>query len=306
MPSLKEVLWVEKYRPKTFEELCCTDETIKLINNYLKDISSIPSFIFYSSSPGTGKTSTAKIIADMLGVDLLQINASEERGIDTIREKVRNFCQNMSSVKGMKRLVFLDEADGLTKQAQESMKSLMENNSANAFFILSCNDIAKIIEPIRKGRCCSISFEKPDKDKILKRLGYIASQEKMNICVGDGENLMKTLYPDIRSMVLALQTASIEGKKTLVDINGYNEFLKAMKDKNIKYIYDTVYSGKFDILAFNRYYFQKLFESTTATPERLAQISLILADTEKAWTIGANLEIIFIANILEIIRITSK
>lgn len=303
MPNLKDIVWVEKYRPKNFEELCCTDETIKLLNNYLKDPASLPSLIFYSTSPGTGKTSTAKIIADILGSDLLQINASEERGIDTIRDKVRVFCENLSSVRGVKRLVFLDEADGLTKQAQESMKSLMETYSNNAFFILSCNDYAKIIEPIRKGRCASISFETPDKGKILRRLGFILREEGLEISVKEVEELIKSLFPDIRSMVLALQTASIEGKKTLVDVNGYNEFIKAMKDKNIKYLYDTVYSGRFDILAFNRYYFQKLFESSDkVAPDRLAQLALILADNEKAWNIGANLEIIFLANTLEIMR----
>lgn len=301
---LKDIVWVEKYRPKNFNDLVFNDKD-KIIE-YLKRPESMPSFIFYSSSPGTGKTSTAKIIAWSIGADLLKINASDERGIDVIREKVTKFCQNKSSIGGTKRLVFLDEADGLTKQAQESMKSLMETYSNNAFFILSCNDLGKIIEPIRKGRCLAINFANPNKEGILARLKYICEQEGLKFTDLELNTLVHTQYPDMRSMILALQNASLEGKKSLVDVNGFNEFLKAMKDKNIKAIYETVYNGKFDILGFNRYYFQKLFEaSDKVTPDRLAELALILADTEKSWTIGANLEIVFIANILQIMR-TSK
>lgn len=301
MSELSDMVWVEKYRPKTFNDLIFNGKATLL--DYLKNPKSIPSFIFYSSKPGTGKTSTAKLIAKQLDADLLQINASDERGIDTIRDKIKNFCQSLSSNPDSKRCVFLDEADGLTKQAQESMKVLMEMYSANVFFILSCNDIAKIIEPIRKGRCVVINFENPPYDVITHKLQVISAKEGLKFSNEDIHELVKQNYPDIRSMILALQHASIDGKKSLIDVDGFNDMMKAIKDKNIQYVYNTVYSGKFDIQGFVRFYFRKLFEhSDKIDKDRLADIAFLLADVEKSWNIGANLEIVFLANVLEIIR----
>lgn len=301
MSELTDMLWVEKYRPQNFNDLIIENKLG--IMGYFNNPKSIPSFIFYSSKPGTGKTSTAKIIAKSYEADLLQINASDERGIDVIRNKIVNFCQTRSSNPNSKRCVFLDEADGLTKQAQESMKALMETYSANAFFILSCNDINKIIEPIRKGRSVVINFETPPREKIYLKLQEICKIEGLQIKQSEIESLVAQNYPDIRSMILALQHAKIENKTTLVDIDGFNDMMKAIKDKKIQYIYERVYSGKFDIQGFVRYYFRKLFEhSEKIDQDRLADIAFLLADIEKSWNIGANLEIVFLANILEIIR----
>jgi replication factor C small subunit len=303
MSELTDMLWVEKYRPKTFADLVMFGELQNSITEYLKHPESLPSFIFYSSKPGTGKTSTAKIIAWSLGADLLSINASDERGIDVIRNKIVNFCQTKSSNPNSKRCVFLDEADGLTKQAQESMKALMETYSKNAFFILSCNDIGKIIEPIRKGRSVVINFENPPIEGIIRRLQHICIHEKLKYSLEDITALAKQDYPDIRSMILTLQQASIDKRASLVDIDGFNDMMKAIKDKKVQYIYERVYSGKFDIQGFVRYYFRKLFEhSDKIDQDRLADVAYLLADIEKSWNIGANLEIVFLANVLEIIR----
>lgn len=299
--KLNEIIWTEKYRPKTFDDLIFDQK--EAIKSYLKNPKSIPSFIFYSNSPGTGKTSTAKIIASSLGADFTQINASDERGIDTIREKIKNFAQSLSSNPNLKRCIFLDEADGLTKQAQESMKALMEMYSSNCFFILSCNDLSKIIEPIRKGRCLNIDFSRPSKDEILARLKTICEQEGLNFSGLDLPNLVKKEYPDIRSMILALQTAKIEGKSTLVDVLSYSEMMKAIKEKNIKFVYEQVYGNKFDIQGFIKHYFEKLFEASDKIPlEKLSRVAFLLADVEKNWQLGVNQEMVFLANVLEIMK----
>lgn len=301
MTELSDCLWTEKYRPSTFDELIC--EHKESIKKYLKNPKELPSFIFYSQSPGTGKTSCAKLIAKELNADFLMINASDERGIDTIRDKIRRFAASISSVDGVKRCVFLDEADGLTKQAQESMKSLMEQYSANCFFVFSCNDISKIIEPIRKGRCVTFEFKTPKEDDIIKRLAYICKQEDLSLDLGEVLKLIRSEYPDIRSMIQTLQLAKIENKTVLVDYEGYNEFMRLMKSKNIKGIYETVYSGNFNMTGFVRYYFRKLFElSDQVDIDRLARVSGLLADIEKSWAIGVTHEIVFLANILEIVR----
>jgi replication factor C small subunit len=305
MSTLKTAVWTELYRPDCFDDLIFENkESLEL---YLKDKASIPSLLFHSNSPGTGKTSTAKLIAKASGSDILTINASDERGIDTIRDKIKLFAQSMSSLEGSKRCVFLDEADGLTKQAQESMKAIMETYANNCFFILSCNDISKIIEPIRKGRTFTIDFSKPPKDQIVKRLLYINKKESINIKEDEIVKLVDNNYPDIRSMIMALHVAKIEKKTVLVDIFSYQDMMKAIKEKNVKHVYESVYSGRLDIQGFVRYYFEKLFQvSDKVSLERLSRVAFLLADIEKNWALGVNLEIVFIANVLEIMKGTSS
>lgn len=301
MSHLKDAVWIEKYRPSTFDDLVF--EGKEHIKKHLDNKSAVPSFLFYSSQPGTGKTTTAKLIAKEYGSDILAINASDERGIDTIRDKIKHYAQSMSSVSGSKRCVFLDEADGLTKQAQESMKSLMETYSNNCFFIMSCNDVSKIIEPIRKGRVIAIDFSKPPKAQIVNRLQVICKKESLKYSVDELSRLVENNYPDIRSMVMSLQVGKIEGKDTLVDIFSYQEFMKAIKDKNVNYLYESVFSNKFDMKGFVRYYFEKLFQVSEKVPlDRLTRVASLLADIEKNWSLGANLEIVFLANILEIMN----
>lgn len=298
--KLENTIWTEKYRPKNFEDLVCENKNTLI--SIISDPKSIPSLIFYSSSPGTGKTSTAKILVNKLGTDVLCINASDERGIDTIREKIKLYAQSMSSNRGLKRCVFLDEADGLTKQAQESMKALMEMYSNNCFFILSCNDISKIIEPIRKGRCLSIDFSRPDKKEIQKRLQTICSEENIEFSEEELCSLVNREYPDMRSMILILQTTKLEGKSKLNDVVRYSDFMKAMKEKNTQYLYDAVYSNNFNMIGFIDYYWKKLFESSDRIPlDKISRVALLLADICKNSN-AANFDIIFLSNILEIIK----
>lgn len=304
MSKLQDLVWVEKYRPQKFDELICQNKDA--LKKYLDTPQTLPSFILYSDKPGTGKTSTARLIAKEVNADFLMINASDERGIDVIRDKIKRFAQSISSVEGVKRCVFLDEADGLTKQAQESMKSLMELYSNNCFFILSCNDISKIIEPIRQGRCVVFDYKNPDKGEIFKRLAKICSVEDLKINAEELTKLIDKEYPDIRTMIQTLQFAKIDGKTVLVDYEGYNEFMLLMKNKDYNSVYQKVYSGTFDYRGFVKYYFRKIFEhSEKAEPERLSRVAGLLADIEKSWAIGVTHEIIFLANIIEICR-TSK
>jgi replication factor C small subunit len=264
----------------------------------------MPSLIFESSRPGTGKTSSAKLIAKLLGCDFLQINASDERGIDVIRDKVKFYAQSISFEQGLKRCVFLDEADGVTIPGQESMKSLMEEHSDNCFFILSCNNLSKIIEPIRKGRCVVFNFSRPDKQQIHKRLKYICEKEEIGITDEQLNDLITFQYPDIRSMILELQKAKLSGSTELTSVSLFNDAMKAIKAKDIKKMYQYVYSGDLDVTAFNKYYFEKLFEySDKVELSRLSSIATLLADTEKHLNIGNTKEIIFLSNVLSIMNL---
>lgn len=298
MSELTNLIFTEKFRPKTFDELILKDKDVLI--KYLNNPSTIPSFIFHSTKAGTGKTSTAKVIINHLGCDSITINAGNERGIETIRDQVIRFSMTLSS-NGIKKCIFLDEADSLTKVAMESLKNHMETYSDNVFFIFSCNDLSKIIEPIRS-RCILIDFENPHPGEIYKRLDNICSQEQIDNSILN--DLIKSYYPDIRSCVKLLQEYKLTGTNPLTIKEDFEVFLDALIRKDIKYVTEATYSNQFDIMEFNKWMFNLVFENCEKYGlEKCSIISELLADTEKNWNIGANLQIIFLSNMLKLMRI---
>jgi replication factor C small subunit len=206
-------IWMEKYRPKEFDDIVGLDSSIP---NCIKE-NSIPHLLFYGS-PGTGKTTTALAIIKKLKADSLELNASNERGIDTIRNKVSNFASTMST-NGYIKIIFLDEADALTKDAQDSLRNIMEKYASNCRFVLSCNYENKISEAI-KSRCNRFKFQLPKKEDIFNRLKYIVDIEKVNISNELLNLLIDKTYPDIRSAVVKLQSLHTLGREiTNLDIN---------------------------------------------------------------------------------------
>jgi replication factor C small subunit len=295
-------IFTEKYRPQVFDEVIIDKKS--LIQNYLKNPNTIPSFLFSSAKAGTGKTSTAKIIAKALKCDILSLNSSDERGIDTVRDKIKSFAESMSSLDGMKRCIFMDEADRSTSTAQDALKNIIETYSDNCFFIFTCNDISKITEPIRS-RCVLVNFDKPDKKEIKDRLKYICEKEAINdLKEADFDRLINLCYPDIRTMIVRLQNYKVDKQDLFTDDNVFHEFAKKIKAKDVKYIYDQIYSGQFNILEFNKWYFQQIFEKLDEIGlEKASKLTMLLADTEKNWTLGANIDIVFLNNILQIINL---
>jgi len=294
-------LFTELYRPKKLEDLALNTSVFDTIKALIASPSNIQSLIFFSSSPGSGKTTTARVIAKELECDILELNSSMDRGIDFIRERVNQFARSLSSKEGVKRLVFLDEADGLTRQAQDSLRNLMESCSSNCFFILSCNDISKIIDPIQS-RCTILNFENPDKRKVINYLTNITVMEQIEISMKDIEPLMNMFYPDIRRMVLALQNYKLDNTSFLDNTSEFNNFLLLMKTKDINKIQEIVYSKSINLSDLNRYIFKKLFENASKyTPQKLSKISDRLADTEKYLYLGACKEVVFLSNILAIL-----
>lgn len=302
MNPLKSSLWTEKYRPIKFDDLIFSNK--QELQKFLASPKELPSFIFYSASPGTGKTSTAQIVANELGCDFKKINASDERGIDIIRDQVKSWAGSMS-FDGNKRCVFLDEADGLTKQAQESMKVIMEEFSSNCFFIFSCNDISKIEEPI-KSRCVVFNFETPDKVEIFCFLLGICRDENINLVNEDLNKLIFQYYPDVRKMVNELQRFSINGKLNFQ--SGFANDIKELKAKNKQYFFERVYNGTLDMDGFLTYLFKKIWESSFNPKSnldgiKLEKISRLIVEIEKAWEIKAKKEPTFLTNILAIMEL---
>lgn len=297
MEELNNLIWNEKYRPNTFDELILKPSYKEVFKKYKKNKDLVPSFIFHSNKPGTGKTSTARVLKNEYDCDFLEINSSEERGIDTIREKISLFVRSVA-FNDFKKCVFLDEADGLTPQAQDSLRNLMETYSSNCFFILSCNNLHKVIEPLRS-RCTVIKFETPDEDEIFNKLVYIVQEEKLNLSDDKVADIIQNFYPDIRSMVSHLQHI-----KFAVDLKtptkNFEELLQAIENKNSKLIYKFAYEGSIDLEAFNKWLFKYLFDNCDEIGlDVCKRRSLLLADNERAFNMGINKEIIFVSNMLQ-------
>ncbi len=290
--ELVSTLITEKYRPQTFEDLICANKEVILEN--IKNPSKIPSFIFTSNSPGTGKTSCAKIVANTLGCDSIFLNASDERGIDTIRNVINEFAQYESSKLGIKRMIFLDESDGITSTAQDALKNPMETYSDNVFFILSCNNISKITKAIRS-RCVIVSFDNPDKGEILQKLEYVSQKEGYIYDIEKLRKIVDNFYPDIRSMLISFL------HDCEIDYNEYDKFFKAMKDKDLDYLYKKTYEGSFNIMGFNDWIFNYMYQHLNEfKSSQVLEISQLVADTERAWNLSTKLPIIFLANIVRI------
>jgi replication factor C small subunit len=302
--ELINILLVEKYRPKDIKDLISSSKNE--IEDFLKYPLKMPSLLLYSSSPGTGKTSLAKLISLKLNCDVLTLNASKERGIDKIREQVNTFAEHMSSTATSKKMIFMDEADFLTAQAQGSLRNMIEEYSNNVFFVFTCNDISKIIEPIRS-RCRIISFENPPKNQILDRLEDICKLEKITYDIEVLAKLIDLYYPDIRSMIKCLENASIDKRTMFLGDNIiFERFFDALKNFDVKYIYDNTYNTSMSLLAFNKWLFKFLMKNYSSfSKDEIRKIAMLIADTEKAWNLGVNLSIIFLANMFEIAQILS-
>jgi replication factor C small subunit len=227
-------LFVERYRPKKLEDLVLSDEDVKFFTS-LKDKKEIPNLLF-AGSPGTGKTSLAKIIVnDILKCQYLYINASDENGIDTIRNKVIGFSQTKSFDGGIK-IVLLDEADSISLEGSKALRNVIEEYSENTRFIFTCNYLFKII-PALQSRCQIFNIV-PPLDKVIGRVVSILKQENINVPVEEKPKLLELIrsgYPDIRRIVNDLQKFSFTGT-----LHISSNRAKSVADKVIQKLNDKI------------------------------------------------------------------
>jgi len=200
-------LFVEKYRPQSLEEFVGNESLKNTIGKYLEE-GNIQNLLFFGSA-GCGKTSLAKLVTKQLCADVLYLNSSDERGIDAIREKIVPFASSMGL--GGTKIVILDEADYLTPQAQASLRNTIEAFHQNCRFILTCNYINRIIDPLQS-RCKMFNVVPPSKLVIFGHLKEILNKEKVEHEDVELAGVIKTHYPDIRKMLNALQGSIHDGK----------------------------------------------------------------------------------------------
>ena len=203
-------LLVEKYRPTNLDNYVGNESIKKSISNYIGQ-NDIQNLIFYGPA-GTGKTTLAKLIVKNLDCDYIYINASDERGIETIRDKVSGFASTMS-FKPLK-VVILDEADFLTIQAQASLRNVIETFSRTTRFILTCNFIERIIDPLQS-RCQTLKIVPPNKLDILKHLVKVIKRENIYTVEEDLRTIVDNNYPDVRKMLNTIQVSTTDNKLNL-------------------------------------------------------------------------------------------
>jgi DNA polymerase III delta prime subunit len=200
-------LWVEKYRPSNLDTYIGNDHLKSKVSTYLES-GDLPHLLLYGKA-GTGKTTLAKILVKNIECDYLYINASDENSVDTVRNKVRGFASTM----GFKdyKIIILDECDYITPNAQAALRNLMETFSKHCRFILTCNFVERIIDPIQS-RCQSFQVIPPDRKQVAIHLSNILQGENVESEVGDIALLVNSGYPDIRRVINSAQRQSIEGK----------------------------------------------------------------------------------------------
>ena len=293
-------LWVEKYRPQTLEGYVGNEVIKNKVSDYLNQ-GSIQNLLLHGVA-GTGKTTLAKLITNNLNCDLLYINASDERGIDTIREKIIPFASSLGF--GDVKIVILDEADYITPQAQATLRNTMESFSGNTRFILTCNYLERIISPLQS-RCQTLEIKPPSKQDVAWRCVDICKEEKVDIDNIALKTIVNAYYPDIRKIINTIQgsvvnhVVKLDESSLKNDLN--DQIIQALstqsKLSDIRQILADSGSREFDNL------FKALYDNITKfTPNEGAAI-LIIAKYQYEYTFVLEKEICVAAMLNELLNI---
>ena len=304
-------LWVEKYRPTTLDGYVGNEVIKSKIEDYLKQ-GSIQNLLLHGVA-GTGKTTLAKLLVKNIDCDYLYINASDERGIDTIREKIQPFALSMgfNDVK----IVILDEADYLTPQAQATLRHTIEACSATTRFILTCNYLERIISPLQS-RCQTFEITPPSKQEVNNKCQDILTQEKI-LFYGIHDNgqhhnsidgVIDTHYPDIRKIINTLQGSIVDGEIKIDDNSLKNTQLgdqivdaleKKLKLSVIRQMLADSGAREFDGL------FKVLYDNVSKYTNREGEAILIIAKYQYEYTFVLEKEICIAAMLNKLLDICS-
>ena len=211
---MQHTLWTEKYRSQTLDQYIGNDELKTTIGSWITK-NDIPHLLLHGKA-GTGKTTLAKLITSNINCNMMYINASDENGIDTIRDKVKSFAST-STFQPLK-VVILDESDYLTINAQASLRNIIETFSAKTRFILTCNYVERIIEPLQS-RCQAFKIETLSKPLIASHIADILTAENIIYHLKDVARIINEYHPDIRKIINVTQQNTVNNELALTKIN---------------------------------------------------------------------------------------
>ena len=276
-------LWVEKFRPGTLEGYVGNEHIVEKVKLYIES-GDVPHLLFYGQA-GTGKTTLAKIIANNVDADVMYINASDENNVDTVRTKIKNFA----STVGFRtwKIVILDEADYMTANGQAALRNLMETFSNTTRFILTCNYVEKIIDPIQS-RCQAFAITPPSKIDVAKRVAGILDELSITYDKKDLVAIINAGYPDIRRVLNACQRQVIDKElrvdnDSIIQANYMTKLLEILKsDLNkkdaFKEIRQLIADSKVkDFTNLHKFLFDEIDEYAKG---HIAAVILILAESQ--------------------------
>jgi replication factor C small subunit len=244
----EDAVWTEKYRPKSFDEIKGQQDIVARVRAFV-EARNMPHLLFVGPA-GVGKTTLALVVARQLFGDTwrdntLELNASDERGIDVVRSTIKDFARTRALGDVPFKIIYLDEADALTREAQQALRRTMENYTSSCRFILSCNYSSKILDPIQS-RCAVFKFKPLPKEEILFIVEKIAKEESLKIDSKAKEALFEVSHGDVRRLENILQSVAVTSKdvteeavfqmaslakpaelKEALEIAGKGDFLKA-------------------------------------------------------------------------------
>ena len=302
MGGLEHSLWVEKYRPSDLNTYIGNEHLKSKVSVYLES-EDVPHLLLYGVA-GTGKTTLAKIITNNIDCDCLYINASDENNVDNVRTKIKNFASTI----GFRELkvVILDEADFLTPNAQAALRNLMETFSKHCRFILTCNYVERIIDPIQS-RCQPYKIVPPSRKDVAKQMVHILDTENVSYKLDDVALIVNAGYPDIRRVINSAQRQVVNGQLK-VDVNSviqndYKIQLLESLTPNTKLSSIRQLLANNSVTDYNELYKLLYDEVEAYCSTRVAECILAIAEGQYQDVQVVDKEINFMATIVKLLRI---
>jgi len=306
MSNIDNSLWVERYRPSKLEDYVGNEHLKDKVEGYL-ETGDVPHLLLYGKA-GTGKTTLAKLIVNSVDCDHIIINASDENNVETVRNKVKNFASTI----GFKstKIIILDEFDYMTPNAQAILRNLMETFSKHCRFILTCNYVEKVIDPIQS-RCQTFQIVPPTKKDVAVQISKILTSENIKFEPKNLVPIIDTSYPDIRKIINTCQLNSSKGvlkldTNSILDSDVKNkivEILKSKDDKRNKWINirKAVSDARIqDFTELYSYLYEKIDDYASGNT---ANVILILSESQHKDALVVDKEITFMACVIQIVNL---